>query len=229
MDAKVTINLAGLDAAREAIRSAMLGDANALGAQHIHNAFIQWAVRYRGAMQDRFDLLSKGGGTWAPLAPSTIAARMRRPLARLRKSYAAGEIDEKTFIKRYKAAKARIRRAKQKARPVGMYGRRRSITSILRDTGTLFNTLSPTLGMAGQYQQRIPFGIRVGIGGSAKHPSGRATIAEIAGFHQFGGGHLPKREILVEPFESTRVAMTRDMERALVRMFRDISRGDHNG
>jgi hypothetical protein len=36
---------------------------------------VQWAARYRGFAQRRFDKYSKGGGDWAPLKPATIAAR----------------------------------------------------------------------------------------------------------------------------------------------------------
>lgn len=233
MDAKVTINLAGLEAAKQAIAAGLSGSmssAGLAGGQHIRNAFSQWAARYRGAMQERFDIFSKGGGDWKPLARSTIMARTRRPLARLRQSHAAGEIDEKTFLKRYKAAKGRINRSRRKSsKPVGMYGRMQMTASILRDTGTLFNTLSPTLGVAGQYEEHVPFGIQVGIGGPVGHPSGRATIAEIAGYHQFGGGGLPKREILVLPSDDVTNAMVSDMERAIARTFRDLRQGDSIG
>lgn len=35
----------------------------------------QWPKTYLSAMQDRFDRLSRGGGEWPPLSPSTIAKR----------------------------------------------------------------------------------------------------------------------------------------------------------
>lgn len=37
----------------------------------------QWAARYRGFIQKRFAVYSKGGGDWAPLAASTIARRRK--------------------------------------------------------------------------------------------------------------------------------------------------------
>ncbi len=75
---------------------------------------------------------------------------------------------------------------------------------ILRDTGTLLNAL--TIGSPGNLFQTVPGGIVVGFGGPARHPEGRATIADIAGFHDKGAGlfaslfrkgGLPKREILI--------------------------------
>lgn len=83
--------------------------------------------------------------------------------------------------------KGRNKKAKRKA-------------SILRDTGTLFAALNTRFtGKPGQVEKDIPFGIRVGIGGSGKHPSGSITVAKIASFHQLGKGRLPKRQIIVEP------------------------------
>ena len=43
----------------------------------ITRALKQWAARYRGFIRERFDIFSKGGGNWAPLAPATIAARRK--------------------------------------------------------------------------------------------------------------------------------------------------------
>ncbi len=94
--------------------------------------------------------------------------------------------------------------------------------SILRDTGTLFNALTPTFTAApGQLQENIPFGIRVGYGGPAKHPSGAASIADLAAFHQTGAGRLPKREIIVAPDARTLAAMAGDMERGIARAIRE--------
>lgn len=81
-------------------------------------------------------------------------------------------------------------------------------TSILINTGTLYNTLQPTFGMPGQIQEVLDKGVRVGIGGMDMHPSGGGlTIGQIASYHQEGGGRLPKREILVEPSEETKEVM----------------------
>lgn len=92
--------------------------------------------------------------------------------------------------------------------------------SILRDTGTLFAALSPTFtNKPGAIEENIPFGIRVGYGGPARHTDGESksppTIADIASFHQNGVGRLPKREIIVAPDSKTIRGMIGDMERAV--------------
>lgn len=84
--------------------------------------------------------------------------------------------------------------------------------SILRDTGILFAALDPTFtSRPGQLEKGIPFGVTVGYGGPGRHPKGRATIADIASFHQEGGPHLPKRELIVVPDGKTLDAMANDM------------------
>jgi hypothetical protein len=119
----------------------------------------------------RFARLSRGGGEWPPLAPSTIKAR---------------------------------RKGKGKGKP-----------AILRDVGLLYNALSPTLNSPGAINERVPFGVRVGYGGPMRHGEGRATIADIASYHQRGVGRLPQRKIIVPPDGSTRRGMMSDARRAL--------------
>jgi hypothetical protein len=88
--------------------------------------------------------------------------------------------------------------------------------SILRDTGTLLNAVDPTFsGKPGQLQEDIPFGIRVGYGGPARHPKGKATIADIAAFHQVGSGTLPCRKIIVAPSAGVQQQMKSDMQKAV--------------
>ncbi len=93
-------------------------------------------------------------------------------------------------------------------------GKRKNVrkATILRDTGTLFAALDPTFtSRPGQLETNIPFGVTVGYGGPGRHPKGRATIADIASFHQEGGPHLPKRELIVGPDSKTLTAMADDM------------------
>jgi hypothetical protein len=116
------------------------------------------------------------------------------------------------------AASTKARR--RKARRGRVRGVARSF-SILRDTGLLFAALTPTwTRKPGAIQQDIPFGVRAGYGGPARHPGGKASIADIAGFHQTGAGRLPKREIIVDPDQRTLDAMADDMERGLGNMAR---------
>jgi hypothetical protein len=67
----------------------------------------------------------------------------------------------------------------------------------------------------GSVNELIDGGVRVGFGGSASHPEGFATIAQIASYHQVGGGRLPKREIIVQPTSALLEAFVSDLERAL--------------
>jgi len=98
-------------------------------------------------------------------------------------------------------------------------GKGKGPVAILRDTGTLYNALSPNFtGKPGAIEERIPYGIKVGYGGPARHTSnygGVATIADIASFHQVGAGYLPKREIIVQPNEHVLGLMADDMNRAI--------------
>ena len=89
--------------------------------------------------------------------------------------------------------------------------------AILRDTGTLLAAVSK--GNAGNLFKNIRNGVRVGIG-PKKHPNGKATLADIAEFHDAGRGNLPKREIFVEPDQSTINGMVSDAQRAMTRLFR---------
>ncbi len=76
--------------------------------------------------------------------------------------------------------------------------------SILRDTGLLFGVLTPVFaGAPGAVEEMRTNGVLVGFGGPGAYPDGHATIADIASFHDAGGGRLPKREIVVEPDDAT--------------------------
>lgn len=97
--------------------------------------------------------------------------------------------------------------------------------SILRDTGTLFAALNPVFtGRPGSVQEFVDGGVKVGFGGSAKHPSGNASVADIAGFHHFGKGNVPKRVILVEPTPLLLNDMKLDMLQALAHLRDDLGR-----
>ena len=159
----------------------------------------QWPKRYMAAMKKRFVEMSRGG--WAPLAESTLRARMRKVKG----------------VSRTRAVKI------NGARQIVAGNRKRTFmpggisVSILRDTGLLFNTLDPAISeAAGRVSRGIPFGIEVGIGGPDVHEGGPATIGEIAYYHQHGSTktHLPKREILVETPPDVQASMTGDMDRA---------------
>lgn len=97
-------------------------------------------------------------------------------------------------------------------------GRRQGSSSILRDTGTLFAALTPVWeAPPGSINQLIDGGVRVGFGGSSGHPSGIATIAEIASFHNSGDG-VPERVIIVEPSQSVLDGCAKDLQEELTKL-----------
>lgn len=177
--ATVNLNLEPLRRFAAAVRA----DLRRTGNGPVRRAIRQWAARYRGFAQNRFDSYSKGGGDWAPLAEST---------------------------------KKRRRKARK--------GRKRGATrsfSILRDNNLLFEALeTPWTRKPGALQQDIQFGVRVGYGGPSKYPGGKATIADIAMFHDTGAGNLPERKIIELPDFPTLELMKGDMERGLGEMAR---------
>lgn len=154
----------------------------------ITKAFKQWGVRYRSFLQERFDKFSKGGGNWPKLKPATIARRRKGKFKGKRRKNAAGMLVTVQV-------------------------------AILRDMGILYAVLSPIFsGKPGQLEDHIPFGIRVGFGGPHRHPNAKATIADIASFHNAGLGHLPVRQIIVDPTIALQSQMTQDMDRGLKQM-----------
>ena len=87
--------------------------------------------------------------------------------------------------------------------------------SILRDTGTLFNALYPTLH-PGAIEEKIPGGVRCGFGGNEPHPGrGAVTIFQLAEIHQLGLGHVPARPIIVDPDSSTLSQMVAVAQKAI--------------
>ena len=92
-----------------------------------------------------------------------------------------------------------------------------SAASILRDTGTLFTVVATAFsGAPGALEQVLPDGIRVGFGGTQKHPSGQGvSIRDLAEFHHLGAGVLPVRIIIVIPDATTLSGMRGDTEMAI--------------
>ena len=118
-----------------------------------------------------------------------------------------------------------LKKATKRRRRLGGRGGK---VEILRDTGTMFNALTPKL--KGSLFQPIQRGIRVGFAEGVRHPgppqgrrkkragrgrgsSGRrATIRQIAIFHDEGLGNNPKREILIRDARSMRSGTIRTIQ-----------------
>ena len=194
-------------------------------AHHLHEhprvarALDLWSLRMRTFWRVRFINASRGDGTWPPLKQGTLFGRSRRPYTRLSKAYAAGEITDEQLETRMRRARRAVakRQAKIRATPMGPeYAR---LGGILWDTGTLLAALDPSvLDAPGSLHEASGLSVTVGYGGMDAYPDGKATIADVARFHQEGGGNLPRREIIVPPDSATLAAMCDDMQRAVSRL-----------
>ena len=78
--------------------------------------------------------------------------------------------------------------------------------------------------MPGSYEEIQPWAVVLGFGGPSMHPSGKATIADIASFHNFGTGRLPQRQIIVNPPPELIKQMAEDAARNLTEQYRADSR-----
>lgn len=206
----------------------------------ITKAFKQWGAVYRSFIKERFDVYSRGGGDWPDLADSTKRARrgprgtskskvdsrkkagkLRSRIHRLGKQLSALNRKPAKRGKTIKTANRRKKIVEQIKRAKSSFKKNKDLSnrkfSILRDTGTLFAALSPVFASRpGQIEENIPYGINVGYGGASAHPSAKkATIADIANYHQTGAGHLPVRKIIVSPPETVTQQMSVIMQRAI--------------
>ena len=104
--------------------------------------------------------------------------------------------------------------------PSTLAGRRKAGKGarILRDTGVVFQALE--IGAPGNLLKNIPHGVRFGFGGPARHPDGKASIADIGRFHDAGDG-VPQRKIIVEPNRATVRGMLSDVKRVNARLLRE--------
>lgn len=90
--------------------------------------------------------------------------------------------------------------------------------TILRDKGLLFAALNPGLNAApGSLTEHGKWFVVVGYGGASRYPDSSATIADIASFHNTGGGRLPQRKIIVPPSSELQASMIKDATDVLSR------------
>lgn len=160
-------------------------------AEPIKAGLRQAAARYLGFIRRRFDNAGKGDGTWKPLSLSTMLARLRKRKGSAQKLRSAlRKVDKK----------GGLHGAKRLESAVALTG---ASFTILRDTSTLFNSL--TTGAPGSTQRESPNHISVG------------TAVFYAKYHQKGSvmRRLPQRTILVQPDQATAAAMREDIARGM--------------
>lgn len=209
----VTFDVSGADRL-----AAFLGGGDVNGA--MTNMLHQWGARYLAFTRRRFVQHSRGGGDWKPLAPSTIRARRAGKVKRVDGFSIRGIGKAKT-----KAGQiARVRRAVAQRQVHSFTGDAiesaiMGSAAILRDTGVLLNALSP--GTPENLLQPMPgeLKVRCGVEALQHSPGSKATIQQIAGFHQGGGanGRPPQRVIFAAPDETTVAGMQHDLWRAMSR------------
>lgn len=207
----------------------------------------QWGRRIEAFTRRRFDRYSKGGGDWPPLALRTVNARRR---AGSTSPFAGKKITRRNGLDGVTNNSGRRLVAQAVARDTTRGGgivRTTRRAAILVNTGTLKAAI--TIGVQGNLFRSIPGGVRYGIeggmsrtarkvttttpgkNGKRRHKSvaaslsGRATLGQIAKWHQTGAGRLPKREIVVRPDAETVKGMEGDLSRACNAVIRDSGAG----
>jgi hypothetical protein len=160
----------------------------------------QWLSRYGTYVRRRFISNSLGeGGDWAPLALATILARRSGgSFAGVRRARKAG------------TAKGRDTRGGG-----GLVDSGRAV-STLRDTGTLYRALA--FKGRGNVSEDTPLGVEFGFAAiphAARKGGANKSIAQIARYHDAGGGNLPQRRILWQPDAALLSSLARDAARAV--------------
>jgi hypothetical protein len=95
---------------------------------------------------------------------------------------------------------------------------------ILRATDLMFQAFAPELvAKPGYLSEEIPFGVRLKFGGGMHqlYPGTTKTVAEVAMYHQQGGGNLPQRKIIVPPDVETRKKMRDRMDQGVNELLKD--------
>lgn len=235
----VTVETAGADRLIAGLAAMQSGNAP----QPVVDMFNQWGKRVEAFTRKRFEVFSRGGGDWPPLALSTIQQRRggktkkgefkvttTGEVMKVRRKVKRGKFGEKIVTKELvKAGKNDLfSSVARDTKRGGMLVAAGKNVNILRDTGILFKAL--TIGAPGSTFEVIPGGIRYGVAGQQRHAglvatiAGKAastknvTIGDIAAFHQFGAGRLPKREIIVVPDQRVLDNMAGDAARAAARL-----------
>lgn len=163
----------------------------------VSEMFERIGIRLLAFFGKRYDRLSRGGGEWAPLAPSTIAGRRKGPRVQ--------------GARRSRAAVEALRR-----RGVRTAGR----AAILKDRGQLRQAMN--VGAAGNTLRRVRGGIVVGIGGEQIHDvESGLSFRRLAQIHHNGEGNVPKRTLVTNRLDlPTRRGIQQDVRRAMTALGR---------
>jgi hypothetical protein len=163
-------------------------------------ALTQMSRRYEAFTRRRFNAYARGGGDWKPLALSTVEGRRK----------GKGKVDRSSLARDTRRGGGLVAAGK--------------VVSILINTGLLQQSLS--IGTTGNLniltgRNTIRYGLK-----PIKVGKGAATLQQIAGYHNAGGSsgnNPPKRVILAAPDQATKDGMTRDVERAVLKIMKEES------
>lgn len=180
----------------------------------IRDAMVRSGARYLAFVRRRYLGAARGDGTWPDLSVATKWARLRRTVRTYKRELKASkeEAARKAIEKKLTAGERRLGKV---LTATGKATHKEQVASevsgrkfeILRDTGTLFNSL--TQGAPGNVQILEPYGIRVG------------TAINYARHHQDPAlpGRPPKREMLVHPDRNTEEAIERELATAIQKVW----------
>jgi len=205
----------------------------------------QWVHIYQNAALRHFDRASRGGSDWAPLTLATILSRKAAKGPGTRGQQRAAARSQLRGVRDMKAArasgatlsirnrqqvknniKAALHNERSAAKRTTLKNKIAALSGhagvvILKDTGALRNAL--VIGQAGSVITRGRASITFGFA-PVPHVGGSATLAEIAGWHNTGAGHNPKRTILIAPDASTVRQMVAATQAATDKVIANIRR-----
>lgn len=92
---------------------------------------------------------------------------------------------------------------------------RKGHNTILIDTDRMFSLFQPQIvKTSGLLSNADKLGMTVDGGGKGYYPSGK-SVSEVMGYHQAGGGRLPRRKVIVGPDDATANKIARRYEQAI--------------
>jgi len=203
------------------------------GSGPVNNMLKAWGARYLTFIRRRFAKFSRGGGDWKPLAESTKKARRGSKRRKTRSSRAKTKTTTRGSGKKF--AILRDTGILLKALSIGAPG-----NLFKRVKGGIQVGFGGSAKHKGKIKKLSRQAKRKSIRKSAKGSKSRAglakslrssrakqgamaKIADIAAYHNTGGGNLPKREILVQPDARTIRAMKAAAVKYVGKLGRDSS------
>lgn len=186
-----------------------VADAIVSGAPEMDAARQQMAVAYADFVRRRYNKASRGDGTWADLSYGAKLARARalRPRSGTESIAQRETTRRKQFDRKVKRLQKQNQIGSRTAKALALATQK---FSILRDTGTMFNSLA--LGGSGNVNIKAD-NVSVKYGSNIRYFKA----------HNEGLNGLPKREILVPPDAATERRMSNFFTENLAKLFKRVN------